>query len=236
MRKPLICRLANGMKIRAYPRCVESSAAMYVRWPDRPEVEWLRGNLHHGEMVLDIGANIGLWSLLLADVVGPENVIAFEPGRVAYLRLKENFQLNGISERQAMNVALGKVRGNIEFPDPDVPDTSISLLGINQKQRSIQVPQIPLDSLAPSFRGKKIGLIKIDVEGVEAEVLEGASEILRKIRTRIILFESFTPDHFQRCEEVLKRSGYALMGNQRGMKPPSSPQNHFAIPEPLQNN
>ena len=80
----------------AYPECVESSLAFYVRWPDRSEIEWLRTNLHRGEMVLDIGANIGVWSLLLADVVGLENILAMEPGRVACERLRENMRLNGV--------------------------------------------------------------------------------------------------------------------------------------------
>ncbi|NCY22543.1 hypothetical protein EBX31_11400, partial [bacterium] len=42
VKKPLVIRLANGLKVRAYPDCVESSLAFYVRWPDRLEVEWLR--------------------------------------------------------------------------------------------------------------------------------------------------------------------------------------------------
>ena len=69
--------LVSGMKLKAYPDCVESSLAFYVRWPDRLEVEWLRQNLRKGETVIDVGANIGLWSLLLADVVGKQNVFAF---------------------------------------------------------------------------------------------------------------------------------------------------------------
>ena len=94
------------MKLKAYPSCVESSLAFYVRWPDRPEIEWLRSYLRPGEAVVDVGANIGLWSLLLADVVGPENIIALEAGRVASARLRENFSLNGISPSQVLEVAL----------------------------------------------------------------------------------------------------------------------------------
>ena len=121
-------RLANGMKLKAYPDCVESSLAFYVRWPDRLEIEWLRQNLQKGESVVDIGANIGLWSLLLADVVGPENILAIEAGRVAAARLRENFSLNGMTENQILEAAAGDRDGEVEFPDCDSPDTNATAL------------------------------------------------------------------------------------------------------------
>jgi len=229
VKTPLVIQLANGMKMRAYPDCVESSLAFYVRWPDRLEIEWLRQNLSKGETVLDIGANIGLWSLLLADVVGKENVFAFEPGRVAFSRLKENFLLNGISDRQLMPVALGKEEKEVDFPDPDQPDTCASLLQDMAATAFRKVHQTTLDLLLPRFLGKKVVLVKIDVEGGEPEVFQGALKFCREIRPRLILFESFTPDHLERCQRLLHLAGYTLASQPGGKSPPSSPQNHFAI-------
>lgn len=230
VRKPLLIQLANGMYLRAYPECVESSLAFYVRWPDRSEIEWLRAHLRQGEMILDIGANIGVWSLLLADVVGRENILGMEPGRVACARLRENFRLNGISENQVHEVAAGNRPGEVEFPDPARPETGASVLERGSGMPTRQVRQITLDGLIPQIFGKKIGLLKIDVEGFEPEVFEGASEVLSTMRPRIVLFESFEPRHLSRCREVLGKHGYALAGETADPAPPCSPQNHFAFP------
>ena len=229
VKKPLLIQLANRMYLRAYPECVESSLAFYVRWPDRFEIEWLRTHLRRGEMVLDIGANIGVWSLLLADVVGRENILGMEPGRVACARLRENFRLNKISENQIHEAAAGNKSGEIEFPDPLRPEPSSSVLEKDSGMRMRTVRQTTLDSLMPIISAKTIGLLKIDVEGFEPEVFEGASEMLRIKRPRIILFESFEQKHLIRCRDVLWAHGYALAGEMGSPKPLCSRQNHFAF-------
>ncbi len=223
-------QLANGMKLRAYPDCVESSLAFYVRWPDRPEIEWLRSFLQPGEMVVDVGANIGLWSLLLADVVGPENIMALEAGRVASARLRENFSLNGISANRALEVAAGREEGEAEFPDYDSPETGATVLqasGVGPKRK---VWQATLDRVLADVR-PTIGLVKIDVEGSEPEVLQGAVKILNNRRPRAVLFESFGGEHLKKCRQLLHDCGYFPAPDGKMPSPPSSPQNHFAFPQ-----
>ncbi|MGH7194367.1 MAG: hypothetical protein ACREJM_12680, partial [Candidatus Saccharimonadales bacterium] len=79
VRSPRTVRLANGVRFRAYPDCVVSSALIYSDWPEFHELRFLRKHLGADELVIDVGANVGHVSLLLADLVGPENVYAFEP-------------------------------------------------------------------------------------------------------------------------------------------------------------
>ena len=134
------------------------------------------------------------------------------------------------SEDQVYEVAAGNQSKEIEFPDPERPETGVSILGGNSGVRMRKVRQITLDSLMPQIHGRKIGLLKIDVEGFEPQVFEGAAELLKKIRPRIILFESFEPKHLGRCREVLRDNGYSLAGEKAKEAPPCSPQNHFAFP------
>ena len=227
-RKPLVIQLVNGMKLKAYPDCVESSLAFYVRWPDRLEIDWLRQNLQKGERVVDIGANIGLWSLLLADVVGPENILAIEAGRVAAARLRENFSLNGMTENQILEAAAGDRDGEVEFPDCDSPDTNATALADMGGWPKRKVPLVRLDTIF-AIAQREIGFVKIDVEGSEPGVLRGMTETLKTRRVRIILFESFGGKHLEECKKILSSCGYSLSAERAVSTVPSSPQNHFAF-------
>src|SRR5690242_1881371 len=86
LRQPRIIRLANGVKFRAYPDCVISSALHYADWPEFAELQFCRSQLQRGDVVWDVGANVGHFSLLMADIVGPENLHGYEPTPVAWRR------------------------------------------------------------------------------------------------------------------------------------------------------
>src|SRR2546421_9815540 len=94
-RRPKTLVLANGTHFRAYPDCKISSALIYADWPEFYEIHFCRRHLELGDTVVDVGANVGHFSLLLADKVGPENLICFEPTPLTWQRLRENFELNG---------------------------------------------------------------------------------------------------------------------------------------------
>src|SRR5207302_8222146 len=88
--RPRILQLPNGLLFKAYPDCTVSSGLIYAEWPEFWELKFLRQHLQAGDVIIDIGANVGHFSLLLADVTGPENIFAFEPTPVSFRRLVEN--------------------------------------------------------------------------------------------------------------------------------------------------
>ena len=108
VRTPRELRLASGTRFKAYPDCVVSSALIYSDWPEFREFQFIRSVLKSGDVVIDVGANVGHVSLLLSDISGPENIFAFEPTPVSFRRLTENWQLNGWPTTNLFPHAVGR--------------------------------------------------------------------------------------------------------------------------------
>jgi FkbM family methyltransferase len=146
----------------------------------RDEVLFLQQLTRPGMTILEVGANIGVFTVPLARFVGPGGkVIAFEPQRIMFQMLCGNLALNAIDNVFAQNSAVGRSTGSITVPSVDYAKPgnfgAVSLAGSREGEI---VPLVTIDSLAlPSCH-----LIKIDVEGMELDVLEGATGMLQQLR------------------------------------------------------
>jgi FkbM family methyltransferase len=142
------------------------------------ETEIFRQLLRPGMTVVEVGANIGAHTISIAQSVGPRGrMLAFEPQLSVFQLLCANLALNGIEHVEAHWAAVGSVPGSITVPrlDSGVPQ-NFGGLAIGEAQQGDQVRLIPLDS----FKLPTCHLIKIDVEGMEIEVIRGASETIRR--------------------------------------------------------
>lgn len=155
-------------------------------------------------VTLDIGANIGLHSLVMASCFEKDSscrVYAFEPSKKTFDALGENIKLNGFEDRiVALNAALSDKPGRLMLATPD----EYTKLGKNsdpykslQKSPSAngtgeEVEVITLDNWAKSNNVEKIDFIKIDIEGAELECFKGALEVFRK-RRPIMVMECYEP-------------------------------------------
>ncbi len=155
--------------------------------------------LRPGDVVVDAGANIGYYSLLSSTIVGGQGkVYAIEAHPRIYDYLSANIRLNRAASVKTFHTALGSNEGHIRFSDKRKDD-------LNQvtEEGNIIVPLKTLDSLPLS--GEPIRLLKIDVEGYEKFVLEGAEKVLA--RTDIVFFEAWS-EHFRkydyRLEDILR--------------------------------
>jgi FkbM family methyltransferase len=110
---PIIVSTYNGFRFIAYPDSDVSAALLYYRLPDVQEIEFLRAHLNGG-ILLDIGANVGSVSLLLADKV--EHAILFEPNPVAAARARENVTINHLPF-EVHEFAVSDVQGTVDFED-----------------------------------------------------------------------------------------------------------------------
>ena len=113
VRSSVVVTLFNGLKFRAYPVCYASSAVMYARIPDSRGILYLRAHIHEGTLI-DIGANVGLVTLLLADQV--QHALLFEPNPIAAERAQENLALNHL-KFEVHESALSDRTGTVEFED-----------------------------------------------------------------------------------------------------------------------
>src|SRR5262249_8838432 len=143
------------------------------------EVDLFRRCLRPGDVALDIGANFGSHTIPMAQLVGPTGIVyAFEPQRILFQILCGNVALNEIPNVRALPFALGPAPRATKIPpldDRGGNNFGGSALGGGQGE---DIGVIALDQLGL----KVIRLIKIDVEGMELEVLRGAAATLARCR------------------------------------------------------
>ncbi len=141
--------------------------------------------LRIGDLFVDVGANIGSYTVLASKVVGA-NSLAIEPVPETFNRLQRNIRLNDISPLvDSRCCAAGKTSGLLKFTS-DL-DTTNKAVDIDYLGKSIDVPVESLDQILDQLQPT---LIKIDVEGFEPEVIAGASKILACDSLLAILLET----------------------------------------------
>ncbi len=129
-----------------------------------------------GQVILEVGANIGAHTVWMAQAVGRKGmVLAFEPQRIVYQTLCANLALNSIVNVNAFRAAVGKVAGTIVVPWLDPLHTNnFGGLELGRHGEGEMTPVMTIDGLNLSA----CHFIKIDVEGMEREVLEGAVQAI----------------------------------------------------------
>ena len=147
------------------------------------------GFLHPGGTFLDIGANLGYYSLLASEKLGPSGkIMAFEPNPIIFRRLKENIQINKISMIEAFNFALSDSEGEAFLFTPEVGSHGLSSIKDQVCGKSTKhcIKTKRLDDILPNDIGK-IDCIKMDVEGAELPVLRGAERIIKAFKPNMVL-------------------------------------------------
>lgn len=130
-----------------------------------------------GDVVLDIGANIGLFTIVLSDAVQSTGIVhSFEPVKMNYILLEEN--TNTLSNVIRYNTALGNVNGNITM-NSEYGNAGNSYI-INEVTGDIPIIRLDSLNLSPNF-------IKIDVQGFEYDVILGGLETIKKYRPIMIV-------------------------------------------------
>jgi FkbM family methyltransferase len=152
--------------------------------------------------VVDVGANIGVFSLYQSMLKRAEQVIAFEPSPDVFPRLVKNIEINGIKNVRAVNAAVGNESGTLSFSESRVSANSrVSETGL------IKVPCVRLDDELRDVHS--IDFLKIDTEGYETHVLRGACETLKK--TERIALELHYPGERQEIETIVSPLGFSLV-------------------------
>jgi FkbM family methyltransferase len=177
----------------------------------------LRRHIQQGATCVDIGANVGAITLALAQCVGKNgHIIAYEPGPSNFKKLQKNIQLNHglLPKVDLYQLGLSNEVGNLFwYEDPSFPGNAG--LREHQEEGDIVVSVTTLDThLLPKI--DRVDFIKIDVEGMEQQVLFGGENILKQLRPTIYFetlpetFDVVGEEYFLRIERFLTTLDYQL--------------------------
>lgn len=172
-----------------------------------------------GMVVYDVGANVGFTAIICAHLAGAKGrVICFEPQPKCDEMIRHNAAINGFGQIQVRNEALGGENGSARFLVTN--DSTFSRLAGSGKPdsgaREIDVPVRRLDALITDHALPKPDVIKIDVEGAEAPMLEGAMATLRDAKP-VLLIELHGTNKV--VSDALTKAGYTtrVLGGPEGI-------------------
>jgi FkbM family methyltransferase len=155
-----------------FVKCLYQHRVLSRKQPE-PDALRCRSFVKPGDSVVDIGANIGAYTKLLSEWVGPEGeVFAFEPIPETFGYLRHNAKRLEFNNAIVCNAGLSSYSGKGRMV---VPDGNFYLAEISDRGQEVDL--IRLDDV---FRQRKIAFIKCDVEGHEMEVIEGALQLIQR--------------------------------------------------------
>jgi len=191
------------------------------------EMELLGQLVRPGQVVLDVGANVGTHTVFLAQAVGPTGTVhAFEPQRLLFQMLCGNVALNALANVRAHPYAVGRAPGTVRVPVLDYQQAgNYGGLSVAGQPQGEAVTLVVLDQ----FAFNACHLVKIDVEGMESDVIAGAQETIQRLRPTLYL-ENDREDRSAALIEQLLGLGYRLYWH---LPPLFNPDNHFGVAENL---
>jgi FkbM family methyltransferase len=211
-----------GALLRAPLRLIPGTAVLRVRGGVNKGMRWIVGSSIHGcwlghyeiekqaavrrflkpgMKVFDVGANAGFYTLAFSRLVGANgHVWAFEPLPENVRNLRRHIALNGLVNVTVVEAAVSEKAGTARFlPRPS------NAMGRLSDQGELTVPSVSIDETFQTTGAPD--LIKLDVEGAEVAVLEGARRTLSRYRPTILL-ATHGREQERRCAEILTGLGY----------------------------
>jgi len=188
----LVARLDTGPWVRISGLCdFEWAVLDGVETSESRTAELFNRLLAPGQIVIDVGANVGYYALTAALGVGSAGrVVAFEPGPATAKRLRENAALNGFSNLAVVQAAVSDVSGTSRFQlAQDCEGSSLYSVGPDLVG-SVNARVSTLDTLAVELGLDRVDLIKIDAEGAEVAVIRGARHLLSRADAPKVIVEA----------------------------------------------
>ena len=198
--------LPGGMRVRCYADSQSATLLLYCNGLyDYHEMRFVCDYLRPGDRFLDIGANVGIYTLLAASVVGETGAIdAFEPVPSTLGRLRENLRLNSVETVRIHEAAVGAEAGTVEFEIAN--DAMNHMVQPSQARPNAAAATVECVVLDDYLDGNSYSLGKIDIEGAEPLAMQGARRMLEAANPPVWLVEingllrrfGFDEDGFER--------------------------------------
>lgn len=171
------------------------------------QTELAIGLIKKGDVVLDIGANIGYYTLIFARQVGPNGrVFAFEPEPANFAILKRNIEMNGYENVIMVPKAVSNATGRIRLYLCEENRGDHRIYDSGDGRQSLEVEAVRLDDYFDGYDGQ-VDFIKMDIQGAEARALQGMAGLLERHR-HLTMMTEFWPVGLKRCgtdpQEYLK--------------------------------
>jgi len=177
---------------------------------ERPLLDWFRLNVRRGETWLDVGAHYGYTAIALAEIVGAEGrVFAFEPSLTTVGCLNRTRALNDLPQIKIVPFGLaeaGELRVASVAMDRGMANHAFG------GSASEDIYLIGFDQLWKVMNGRAVHGVKIDVQGMELQALEGMSGMLAKDHPKVII-EFHAEVTRTAIVELLRRAGYRIPGS-----------------------
>lgn len=194
--KPISARLASH-SIKLVPEGAIAAGIWSGASFEPAELALLSRFLRPDSVFFDVGANVGVYSLVASKVSPSAKIFAFEPAQKTFSLLGRNLQLNEARNVTPLHLALGNFSGNatlnLNVPGKDGLNTMGALSHPDTEAAGQEtVPITTLDAYILSASIDRVDLMKVDAEGAELAIFEGGSGLLQRPDAPVILYEAFS--------------------------------------------
>jgi FkbM family methyltransferase len=186
LRREIIVPWVNGIRLAARHGMTGATGNIYVGLHEFADMAFTLHFLRPDDLFLDVGANVGSYTLLASGVCHAKT-ISFEPDPETMALLRRNIDLNGLHERVVLEqAAVGAHECEVEFT---IGRDTVNYVTMGGEGRTQRVLMRTVDSIAASIPS----LLKVDVEGYEAEVFRGARAVLNSPLLKAVISEGQSP-------------------------------------------
>jgi FkbM family methyltransferase len=173
---PVIVPFVDNTVLAAAPGLTSANGNIYTGLYGFEEMGFLLHVLRTSHLFVDVGANVGAYTVLAAGAAGA-TCICFEPVPSTFLQLQRNLRLNGLENKcEAHKMAVAANEGALVFTSTEGATNHVVLDPAHHEKGAITVPVCSLDG---AIGDRNPDIVKIDAEGFETEVLKGAAGILK---------------------------------------------------------
>lgn len=185
---PAVIEIEKGIYCYCTPFSSYGGLVVYNKLPEYPEMRFMLKNLNHGDTFFDVGANMGIYTLLAASKIRSKTIYSFEPIPRVLNQLRMNLSLNNLLENvKVIEKVVSDKNGYEKFLVQDI--TEYSHITYHKSRKGITIPSITLDNYCKKQGIENINLIKIDVEGAEFKVLKGMRKLLKNHQVSKLIVE-----------------------------------------------
>lgn len=189
IKKPVLLNITKSIICICDPDSSYSGLVFLTGLPEFYAMKFMLEHLGQNSIFIDVGANIGVYSLLAADRIRKGKIYSFEVDKHALSSFYKNIALNGLSNIVRVEEKLVSNKNGNEYYVEEKQGETNHIQRVLENHPGRKVKSISLDRYLDNIHIDKVDIIKIDVEGAEFKVLKGLKNYLKRNKIKIIILE-----------------------------------------------